>query len=122
MWRKASIALATVVLAIAGAAVFFAPASVPITEDAFPDRTGIGIELPDAKYAVEQRVTEYWEDHLTPKITTSFFSSGEMGVYHHRNDGTIQVSELFYPENEDGTRQLKVHATVDIDGVTYLSD
>ncbi len=122
MWRIASITLAAVVLAIAGAMALFSSTPVTMTGDVFPDRTGIGIALPDAKYAVEQRVVEYWDDRLTPKTTTVLFSDDQMGIDHHRPNGTIESRELFYPQRADGTRQLKAQATIGIDGVTYLSD
>jgi antitoxin component YwqK of YwqJK toxin-antitoxin module len=122
MWRKASLTLATIALALAGAVVLFASGEVSLTTDAFPDRTGIGIGLPDSKYEIEQRITEYRDDNRTPKTTTRLYSNGEMGVDHHRKDGTIESRELFYPEKADGTRQLKVTATIGPDGATYLSD
>lgn len=122
MWRRASITLAAVVLAIAGAMALFSSQPVTMTGDVFPDRTGIGIALPDAKHAVEQRVTEYQEDLLTPKTTTLLYSNGELGIDHHRIDGSIESRELFYPEKADGTRQLKAQATIGTDGVTYLTD
>lgn len=122
MWRIASVTLAAIVLAIAGAMVLFAPGQVNLTGGAFPDRTGIGIALPDARHAVEQRVTDYWDDLRTPKTTTTLYTNGEMRIDNHRPNGTIETRELFYPEGTDGKRQLKAHATIDVDGVTYLTD
>lgn len=122
MWRKASFTLAFIALAIAGTVMLFASAPVSLTDGAFPDRTGIGIGLPDASLAQEQRITEYWDDLLTPKITTRLYNNGELGVDHHRRDGTIELRELFYPESPDGSRQLKVSAVIAMDGHTYVSD
>ncbi|MCC7527430.1 MAG: hypothetical protein IT342_02840 [Candidatus Melainabacteria bacterium] len=122
MWRKASLTLAAIALALAGAVVLFASGQVNVTTDAFPDRTGIGIGLPDAKYEIEQRITEFHDDRRTPKTTTRLYSNGEMGVDHHRKDGTIETRELFYPEKADGSRQLKMTAAIGLDGATYLTD
>lgn len=122
MWRRASITLASIALALAGAMVLFASPPDNLAGDNFPDHTGIGIFLPDAKHAVEQRATEYWDGTKTPKTTTVLYSNGEQGVDHHRPNGTIETRELFYPEKVDGTRQLKARATIGLDGVTYLSD
>ena len=137
MWRAASMTLAAAALAIAGAIVLFASGPVELTDDAFPDRTGIGIALPDAKYAIEQRVTEFWDDQHTPKTTTTLYDNAELRVDNHRPNGTIETRDLFYPPTADGqsnsgipngsnipigARQLKAHATIDTDGVTYLTD
>lgn len=122
MWRKASITLAAIALALAGAVALFASGEVSLTTGVFPDRTGIGIALPDAEYEIEQVITETQDDRRTPKKTTTLYSNGEKGVDYHRKDGTIERRELFYPEREDGFRQLKATATVDLDGTTYLTD
>lgn len=122
MWRKASFTLAFIVLALAGSVMLFATGPVSLTDGAFPDRTRTGIGLPDASLAQEQRITEYWDDLITPKVTTLLYNNGELGVDHHRRSGTIQLRELFYPEAPDGTRQLKASAAVAVDGHTYVSD
>lgn len=122
MWRKASFTLAFIVLALAGSVMLFASGPVVLTDGAFPDRTGVGIGLPDAPLAQEQRITQYWDDLLTPKITTRLYNNGEQGIDHHRRDGTIELRELFYPAAPDGTRQLKASAAIAPDGHTYVSD
>ena len=122
MWQKASLTLAAIALAIAGSMVLFASPPVPLTDDAFPYRIGTGISLPDAKYAIEQKIFEYQSDGLTPKTTTLLFNNGDSGIDHHRLNGTIESRELYYPAKADGTRQLKAKATIGLDGTTYLTD
>lgn len=122
MWRKLSITLAVIALASVSVVTLYAPDSPQITEDAFPDRIGSGIALPDSHLAIEQRVTEYWEDEYTPKTTSLLFTNGELAVDHHRPNGSIERRELFYVAKPDGTRQLKVQAEIAQDGVTYVSD